>query len=111
MAFGRYIYESDSGVSFYIRMDTDQATEAGAVAGTPDIAAHVQVSGSGRRYGIQPRHIVATRLVGVAPDQYTKSTRMPVCTPAAFAALADNAAIVINGTNYTIARKVDEERR
>lgn len=111
MAFGRYLYESDSGVSFYIRIDKEQATEAGAVSGTPDVAAHVQISGSSRRFGIQPRHVVASRLVGTAPDQYTKSTRMAVCTPAAFAAIADNSAITIGGVQYTVSRKVDEERR
>lgn len=111
MTFGNYVYESDVGVSFQIRLDTDQATEAGGVAGTSDVPAHVRVSTSRRQYGVQPRHIIARRLVGAAPNQFTRSTRLPICTPAAFNALAVGGNIEINGIAYTIGGKVAESYR
>lgn len=111
MAFSNYVYESDAGVSFQIRLDSDQAAEAGGVAGVSDVPAHVRVSTSRREYGVQPRHIVAARLVGAAPNQFTKSTRLPICTPTAFAAIAVGSAIEINGISYTVRTKVAEGYR
>jgi hypothetical protein len=111
MPFKRYVYESDSGVSFYLRMDSDQATIAGAVDGTPDVEAHVRVSNTPAKFGITPRHLIASRLAGTAPNQYSKSTRVPICTPAALAAIAGNSDITINGVAYKVQRKVAEVRR
>jgi hypothetical protein len=108
MAFSDYIYESDTDVSFLIRLDTDQAPVAGAVAGTPDIPAHVRVSSSRRDFGVQPRFITAKRLVGAAPNQKTLSTKLAICTEAAFDGLNVGGAVTINGTAYTVASKTPE---
>ena len=111
MAFADYVYESDSGVSFQVRIDSDQATVAGGVAGTSDIPAHVRVSSTRREFGVQPRHIIAKRLAGTAPNQVTRSTRLPICTPTAFAGLSVGGSVTINGTAYTIGAKVPEINR
>lgn len=111
MAFGNYVYDSDTGTSFQIRLDTDQATIAGGVAGPSDIPAHVRVSSTRRQFGVQPRHIIAKRLVGTAPNQLTRSTRLPICTPAAYSGLSVGSAVTINGTAYTISAKVPEITR
>lgn len=111
MAFADYIYESGFGVSFQIRLDTDQATVAGAVAGQSDVPAHVRVSSTRRQFGVLPRHIVAKRLVGAAPNQKTLSTRVAICTEAAYDALAVGGAISINGNPYTIGAKIPELTR
>lgn len=111
MANADYVYESDSGVSFQIRLDTDQATIAGGVKGASDVPAHVRVSSSRRDFGIQPRFITAKRLVGTAPAQKTLSTKLAICTPAAFAALNVGGAVTINGVAYTIGSKSPENAR
>lgn len=111
MAFGNYVYESDNGVSFQIRLDTDQATVAGAVAGASDIPAHVRVSSTRRQFGVQPRHIIAKRLVGTAPNQLTRSTRLPICTPTAYSGINVGSSVTINGTAYTVGAKVPEITR
>lgn len=111
MALADYIYESDSDVSFLVRLDTDQATIAGGVTGAPDIPAHVRVSSSRREFGVQPRFITAKRLVGTAPNQKTLSTKLAVCTQAAFTGLTVGSSVTINGTAYTVASKTPEINR
>lgn len=111
MAFRDYIYNSDSDVSFQIRLDTDQASVSGAVVGASDVPAHVRVSSSRRDFGVQPRFITAKRLTGAAPDQKTRSTKLAICTQAAFDALNVGAAVQINGIAYTIGSKTPEINR
>lgn len=111
MALGNYVYESDSGVSFQIKLDTEQATEAGGVVGASDVPAHVRVSSSRRDYGVQPRFITAKRLVGQAPNQKTLSTKLAICTPAAFNGIAVGSAIQIGGVAYVVASKSPENNR
>lgn len=106
-----YVYESDSGVSFQIRIDPDQATLAGGVVGSSDVPAHVRVSSSRRDFGVQPRFITAKRLVGAAPNQKTLSTKVAICTPAAYAAINVGASVQINGTAYIVGSKSPENTR
>ena len=111
MALADYIYESDSGVSFQIRIDTDQAGVSGGVVGSSDVAAHVRVSSSRRDFGVQPRFVTAKRLVGAAPNQKTLSTKLAICTPAKFAGLAVGSDIDINGVAYKVGSKTPEITR
>lgn len=108
MALSDYVYESGSGVSFFIRLDDTQATLAGAVTGTPDIGAHVRVSSTRREFGVQPRFITAKRPASADPDAKILSTKVAVCTETAFNGLATGAAVTINGVGYTIASKTPE---
>lgn len=108
MSLADYVYESDTNISFFVRLDTDQATVAGGVAGVPDIPAHVRVSSSRRDFGVQPRFITAKRLVGAAPNQKTLATKLAICTAAAFDSLTVGSAVTINGTAYTIGSKTPE---
>jgi hypothetical protein len=108
MAFSDYVYESDSATTFLIRLDTDQATLAGGVTGTPDISAHVRVSSSRREFGVQPRFVTCKRLVGAAPNQKTLSTKLACCTEAAYDALNVGSGLSINGVAYTVSSKTPE---
>lgn len=112
MAFQDYLYESDDGNNSYlIRLDTDQATVAGAVTGTPTDAFHVIANNSRRKFGVNPRHIIAKRVVGTGAAAKSFSTRLAICTVAAFTALAVGATVSINGTSYTVTAKNPESKR
>jgi len=113
MAFRTYVYEAADGVSSYkLRMDTDQADLSGAViAGATTQGFHVRVSKTRREYGLEPRHLVIKRVVGVIPDDRAFYSKVPICTAAAFAAIAEGDVVLINGINWTVDSKVDETRR
>lgn len=111
MAFKDYIYEADDGSNSYlIRLDTANATLAGAVEGTPSDAFHVIANGSRRRFGVNPRHI----LVSTQPTDPTlkaKTTRLAICTEAAFDGIAIGATVSISGVSYKVAFKSPETKR
>jgi hypothetical protein len=113
MAYDTYIYEAADGASsFKIRLDTDQATLSGAiVAGTTTQGFHVRVKKSRRAYGLNPRHIVAKRKVGVAPADKTFFTYLAICTEAAFAAIETGSAVLINGITWVVDRKEPETKK
>lgn len=112
MAYRDYIYESDDAANSYlIRLDTDQATLAGAVVGTPTDAFHVIANQSRRRFGIAPRHIVLRRLVGTSPNEKAFTTRLSMATKSAFDAIAVGSSQTINGITYTVSQKVAESKR
>lgn len=113
MAFRTYVYEAEDGTSsFKIRMDTDQAELAGAViAGATTQGFHVKVSKTRRAYGLEPRHLVIKRVVGVIPDDRAYFSRVPICTAAAFALIDQGDVVLINGINWTVDRKEPETKR
>lgn len=112
MAFQDYLYEADDGSNSYlIRLDTDNATVAGAVVGVPSDGFHVYANGSRRKFGINPRHIIAKRVVGTGNAAKTFSTRLAICTPTAFDGLEEGEAVTINGVAYTVAFKSPETKR
>jgi hypothetical protein len=114
MAFRSYVYEAKDGASsFYIKIDTDQAGLSGALIGTPTQGFHVVVSRSKRSYGLKPRFISLSREEGVAQDGTGKvhTTRLAICTQAAFDAIALNAGVSINGIDFKVASKTDETLR
>lgn len=112
MAFKDYIYEADDATNSYlIRLDTDQATLAGAVVGTPTDAFHVIANRSRRRFGIAPRHILLRRLVGTAPNEKAYTTRLAIATKAAYDAISVGSTQSINSLTYTVSQKVAESKR
>lgn len=113
MAFRTYIYEAADGTSsFKLRMDMDQAALAGAViAGATTQGFHVKVSKTRRAYGLEPRHLVIKRVVGIIPDDRAYYSKVPICTEAAFAAVAQGDVVLINGINWTVDQKVAETKR
>ena len=112
MAFKDYIYEYDTASNQYlIRLDTDQATLAGAVVGISTDGFHIKVNKNRRSYGLHPREITLRRSVGTAPNEKTFFTRLAICTKAAYDVLEVGSAASINGINYVIATKTGEFKR
>jgi hypothetical protein len=105
MAFADYVYQSDSAVSFQIRLDTDQASLAAGSSGVSDVPAHVVVSKSSRRYGIHPRTITLKRVVGTGATAKSFFTRLAICTAAAWAGIAVGSSQTINGVAYVVSSK------
>lgn len=113
MAFRTYVYEAEDGVSsFKLRMDTDQAQLSGAIiAGATTQGFHVKVSKTRRAYGLEPRHLVIKRVVGVIPDDRAYYSKVPICTDAAFDAISLGDIVLINGINWSVDQKVSETKR
>jgi hypothetical protein len=112
MAFKDYVYESDDAANSYlIRIDTDQATLSGAVVGTPTDGFHVRVSNTPRRFGITPRHINLRRAEGAQGEGKIHTTRVAICTLAAYNAISPGAGVAVNGINYAVASKSPERKR
>lgn len=100
--FGDYIYELDGGETALIRLDVDQATEAGAVVGATTLGFHVLSSKSRKGFGVWPRRLMLKRLVGTAPNQKALYSRLPVCTPTAFEGFEVGESVTVNGTDWII---------
>lgn len=116
MAFGTFVYEGDLADSYKIRLDTDQQTLAGAVVGTTTAGFSVRANPSSKRVsGLNPRHILVSRVVSAGGPPATLSkkffTRLAICTQAAFDAIAVGDNVSINSLNYTVETKVPEQRR
>lgn len=105
-------YESDSGDIHGIRLSPERAAVAGAPpAGDVSSPIKALVSKTNRSFGIRPRGVVLSRVIGTAPDTFKKYSFLPVLTPAAFvtATFAIGATITIDGTEWTIASKQSED--
>jgi hypothetical protein len=108
MAFVDRGYASDSGFVCLIRQSTAEAAASGAAGGTVDAPFHCLASGSRRRFGIHPRGARLSRVVGAAPNEFTKSTFVGFPTAAAWEALNVGADLAVGGVTWKIAAKVPE---
>lgn len=105
-------YESNSGQIYQLSLNPDRAAAAGTepTGGvTSDIKA--KVSKSNREFGIRPRGVRLSRVVGTAPDTFRKYSFLPVLTPVAFAT-ADfqlGATITIGGVVWTVVVRIGED--
>jgi hypothetical protein len=109
-------YETNEGLIVGARLSDLEF----AVAGTPPAAAidfpiTAYTSGSRRRFGVHARGVTLTREVTVDDGGGNVLTRtftkfLAVLTPAAFATAAFNkdAVIAIDGVNWTVLRKINE---
>lgn len=106
-------YQTDAGTIVRIRI-SDQglaalanAEPAGAVTDSK-IFAFARNPGSRRKKELNARGVVLGRLVGVAPNQFTRRTFLPILTPARLTAIALDATVTLNGQEYTVRDKIDE---
>lgn len=105
-------YEADEGDIYGITLSPDYAAKAGtAPTGAVTSPIKAKVSKGNREYGIRPRGVTLARTIGTAPDTFTKTTFLPVLTPAAFAtsAFAIDAKITIGSTEWTVVSKRGED--
>lgn len=105
-------YEDGDGNIRRIVLSADYAAQAGtAPTGAIDVAGTVKVTKSTRSYGIKPRGVRLSRVIGTAPNQFKKYTFLPVLTPTAFdgATYDVGATITIGSTAWTVAKKIGED--
>lgn len=106
------IYTDDAGVTHPIRVSDPTAT-AGifTASGTATSNVIAKVSKSNREFGLRPRGVRLSRLVGTAPDQATRYKFLPVATLAAYtgAAFAPNATITIGSNTWTVDTREPED--
>lgn len=110
MAFKKVNYESDT-LGLIIRAKLSEGELA--VAGTPPAAsadAQLTVYGSGsrKRHGVHARGVRLTRVVGTAPNTFTKSTFLTCVSAARYAELNAGDSVTISGTAWTVSDKVPE---
>lgn len=108
MAFQDRAYDTDQGFTAIVRQSTAEATASGAAGGDIDASFHVYSSGSRRRFGIHARGARLSRVVGTAPNQFTKTSFLAYPTVAAYDAANVGETVTIGGTTWTIASKVPE---
>lgn len=102
-------YETNAGSVFFIRL-----TEAyAAVAGAPPSGAalesfHVEVKKNRREFGLHPRTVSLSTVVGEAPNTFKKFAELPILTPAVFDGLAIGNPITLNGVVYNVSSKNPE---
>ncbi len=113
MAFSREKYETDAGTIVRIRISSDtkaiagNAPPAGAIDDTK-IYAFASNPGSKRKKALNARGIKLGRLVGVAPNQFTRYTFAPILTKAGLDGIAIDTEVTVGGVAYTVRDKVDE---
>ncbi len=108
MAFVDRAYDSDQGFTALIRQSTAEAAASGAAGGTVDAPFHVYSSGSRRRFGVHARGVRLSRVVGTAPNQFTKNSFLAYPTPAAYDAVELASTVTINSVAWTVSSKVPE---
>lgn len=111
-ALTRTKYEADDGTIHPIKFTADFAAKAGtAPAGAVNSDIKVKISKSNKEYGIRPRRVGLARVVGTDPNTFSKTTSLPVLTPAAFAsaAFAINAKITIGSNEWTVISRQGED--
>lgn len=109
MAFTDRAYDTDLGFTAIIRQSTEEVAASGAAGGAIDAAFHVYGSGSRRRFGVHARGVRLSRLVGTAPDQFTKSSFLAYPTVAAYDAVVVGSTITVGGVSWIVGSKQPEE--
>lgn len=105
-------YQSDTDDVHPILLDTLTAAAAGtAPAGDVNNNIRAKVSKTNRAYGLRPRGVRLSRVVGTAPNTFKRYKFLPVLTAAAFATPAFNigATITINTVAWTVTEKKPED--
>ena len=105
-------YEADNGQIHRIKIDDERFTHVGTPpSGTLDSKISVKLSKHRGGYGLKPRGVVLSRVLGTAPNTFKKFSFLPVLTVTAFATSAFDvgATITIGSTAWTVESKQDEQ--
>lgn len=110
--FSDTLYEANSGLIHKIRLSEASAAAAGSPPtgpATSDISA--KVSKANAEFGIRPRNVRLSRVVGTGATAFREYKTLPVLTPAAFGtpAFAIGAEITIGGITWTIIVRNNED--
>lgn len=88
--------------------------ETAAVAGAPpagDIDSNVpaKVSKSNGEYGVRPRGLRLTRVLGTGATASRRNRFLPILTETAWNAFAEGAELTVGGVQWTISKKINED--
>lgn len=101
-------YESDLGFVCLLRVgDAELAATTLSVAAI-DAPFHALNSGSRRKFGLHPRGLLLSRVVGVAPNQFNKSSFIAAPTVAAYNAANVGDDLSIGANVWTVSGKRPE---
>lgn len=104
--FSNYLYTSNSGENFRIRLDEDTATAGGFTNNSPDVSLpFAKVSKSKREFGISPRGVRLSREDGNA----VRYKFLPCATSAQQSSVATGGTLTIDGVSWTPLSLVAED--
>lgn len=112
VAFQDVKYETNEGDISIMRLLPSRAAVAGTQpADASNTSLRVKISKSDREFGVRPRGVRLSRIVGTAPDTFRRYSFLPVTTPTAFATAAFQlgATIAIDGTDWTVSARIEED--
>lgn len=104
-------YESDLGIVCLIRVSDAELAATTPSASPVDAPFHCLNSGSRRKFGIHPRGLVLSRIVGTAPNTFTKQSFLAAPTLAAYSAASVGSTLSIGANAWTISGKRPESVR
>jgi len=105
-------YEADSGEIYGMVIDPERAAASGTQpAGDVSSRMKVKISKTNREFGLRPRGVRLSRVVGTAPDQFRKYSFLPVVTQTAYDSpgFAIGSTITVDGTQWTVSTKLAED--
>lgn len=117
-AIQRLKYETNAGSIFNVLLD--DSTGVDAVIGTAPTTEYtenmtIRVSKNNKEVGIRPRQVLMTRAIGTADtvtnclvQDGTRYKRLPIPTQSRWDQIELNAKFTIAGTEYTVAKKINE---
>lgn len=108
--FDFYTYTSDKSLDYKIRMSTVSAgvQDPANPKQARDVDESVSVGGSRRAIGLHARGFRLSRPVGTAPNIFSRTTFLPICTAAQYATVAVGSTISLGAVAYTVSSKVPE---
>lgn len=103
-------YEANGGSIHKIRLTSKTVTIAGAApSGDVDSDIPAKVSKSNGEFGIRPRGLRLTRVVGTGATAFRQYAFVPVLTQTVWNGFEVNGTVTYDGNSWTIATKVNED--
>lgn len=105
-------YQDDDGNIHVIRLSAKVLAAAGTQpTGAVDSPIPAKVSKGNREFGLRPRGVRVSRLVGTDPNQFSKYAFIPVLTSAAFGAgsFVPGGTVTYDGNDWTVSSLVQED--
>lgn len=108
--FGFYSYTSDKGEVYKIKMAVSSAAlqDPANPAQARTVDESVSVGANRRTIGLHARGLRLGRQVGTAPNTFTRTTFLPICSPVTWTGTALGSAVTVGGLAYTVLAKVPE---
>lgn len=108
--FGFYSYTSDKGEVYKVKLAVVSAALQDPASPTQarTVDESVAVGANRRTIGLHARGLRLGRSVGTAPNTFTRTTFLPICSPTQWNGTALGSAVTVGGVAYTVLAKVPE---